>query len=250
MWVKSNPDTQFQLYRIGVHYDHVTTEAEMLVGDEHALSFEKDTERKVMMEIIEQFHYPLAELNLRLAYNGISQQWEEKWRLQQSKIETFKFASSLDVVLFINKAAAIFGRPPVEHLSKEVTRREVLVPIGHGKQGWINEGKWLADLALATTVEEQLLEAFGGLTKEGDSICLTLKPGEDVRGAARIYDSYGIAFLIPQPDRNNLREVCSKEKIPNGFTVIAEYRERIDVGKTALARSLAPYVTKVETKFQ
>ncbi len=199
------------------------------------------------MDTVARLSVPLAELSLEAVYDGYHPMTSgHKYKLQGINGQKFKLNSSLEVALFIDKVAAIFGRPPAVDFYKTDTRRDVLVWVGYKKREWIDEGKWLANLAFAMVMEKQIREAFAKLKKEGDVIRFTLRSGKDMRAVDTIGGGVGVAFRISKSDWNRLAEIHSKNEIPLNFTVTAEYCETDAVILTAQAKELAQYVVKVE----
>jgi len=174
---------------------------------------------------------------------------EEKWRFEILPWHDtdLRFASSQTAVGYINYIAAILNNPPASQVTMSVQREVVDGRLNNGKPDWQDEGSWLARSCAYSFAEGLLTQAFNSFLKEGDVVRVTLKASPDVRGAERILSGYGIAFLLSMQDRVKLRQACAMGKIPDDFTVALEWRTPMTAGKTALAKSLAPFVSHITT---
>lgn len=158
--------------------------------------------------------------------------------------------SPKDVVRYINRFAAAFHNPPVSSmkLKKYILRRDVRVKFMNNKLRWMDEGEWLAAsvaLEVQQALEEEFVQAWVAMHKEGQAIRITLRHSLDSRSAATLNDTYGVAFVFSQEDRNKLRAVGEEGYKPQPITITLEYRTPPS-GVRQLARILAPYIESVE----
>jgi hypothetical protein len=261
-------DIPFQLHSVTMRHDLFTKEASLVHGgdDEQCAvlmktirgSYDRPQVFKDAENSAKELSAKLLPFNLKVCRQNADYMHFDKIKCKILHIEeefcvargSWKFDTSLDAMLFINRVAAVFGNDPVPtHLFRIDVQRDVFIRDGRGGRHWVDESEWLASSAarvIQEAMEQRIIVACLALREEGQGIRVTLKPSLDAKSAQTIDGLYGGPFIFSSDVRNKLRMVGQEGWESKSLTITLEYHKRFTVGASWVARVLAPYVKNVE----